>query len=235
MTLAQEERKRRIALLVILAIGSWMLWQTPFGSLLLYPFTILSTWFHEMGHGLAALLTGSPFERLVIYPDGSGVAVTYRHVDSSRFSDAFIAAGGPLGPPIAGALLILASRTHRSTTIALTVLAAALCASSIIWVRSPIGLIVLPAIGLGLFIIARSGSEQLREFTIQFLGVQACISTWRQTGYLFSRGGVIGGLPQQSDTEAIAGALLLPYWFWAICISVGIAILLWWSFRKAFG
>ncbi len=99
---ASQDRQQRIALLVILALGSWMLWQTYWGSLLLYPFTILSTWFHEMGHGIAAMLTGNTFDRLLIYPDGSGLALSLRPADSSRFVDALVAAGGPLGPPIAG-------------------------------------------------------------------------------------------------------------------------------------
>ena len=28
----------------------------PYGGYLLYPFTLLSTWVHEMGHGVTALL-----------------------------------------------------------------------------------------------------------------------------------------------------------------------------------
>ena len=54
--LDHEERKRRAWTLAALAVGSILLWQTYWGSLLLYPFTILATWFHEMGHGLAAIL-----------------------------------------------------------------------------------------------------------------------------------------------------------------------------------
>ena len=34
------------------------LWQVPYGDTLLYPFTLLATWFHEMGHGLASMLLG---------------------------------------------------------------------------------------------------------------------------------------------------------------------------------
>ena len=43
----------------------------PFGAYVLYPFVILTTWFHEMAHGLAAMLVGWDFQRLVILPDGS--------------------------------------------------------------------------------------------------------------------------------------------------------------------
>jgi hypothetical protein len=232
-TLGEQSRQQRIALLVILAFGSVMLWQTYYGSLLLYPFTILATWFHEMGHALAAVASGSQFDRLLIFADGSGVAITLRPIGGSRLVDAFIAAGGPLGAPLAGAGLILASRRVSTTRNALAVLGIVLIASSLVWVRSFVGLTVLPLIGVTVLLIAWRSSAEAQQFTIQLIGVQACISIWRQTGYLFSQGGVVGGLTQRSDTQAIADLLGLSYWFWGLVISALIAALLWWSFRRA--
>jgi len=231
--LIDDERKRRIATLGVLALLSILLWQTYWGSILLYPFTILATWFHEMGHGLAAILTGGDFERLLIYPDGSGVASSMRPADSSVLSDALVSAAGPLGPPIAGALLIVASRTRRATRAVLAVLAAALVVSTLIWVRSLVGWIVLPLIALALLIVLMRGSPKVQDFSIQLLGVQACISTYRDTNYLFSDGGLIAGRLQRSDTAAIADALVLPYWFWAGAISLAILALLAGSLRFA--
>ena len=64
--------------------------------------------------------------------------------------------------------------------------------------------------------------------------MQACISVWKQFGYLFSSGGSIGGQLHRSDTGAIADVLLLPYWFWGAAISVLIVGMLWWAFAVAF-
>ena len=94
--LAAEAQRDRIRLLIGIAVASIILWQTTIGSLVLYPFTILATWFHEMGHGLAAMLTGASFERLLIFPDGSGVAQSIRAADASALTGALIAASGPL-------------------------------------------------------------------------------------------------------------------------------------------
>ncbi|HEU0134573.1 MAG TPA: M50 family metallopeptidase [Allosphingosinicella sp.] len=233
-SLAGQEHKHRVTLLAGIALASVVAWQTEFGSLLLYPFTILTTWFHEMGHGLAAMLAGRGFERLLIFPDGSGVALSLRPADGYRLTDALVAASGPLGPAIAGAALIVASRSPAATRIALAVLGAALVLSTLIWVRSPTGWLVLPAMGLGIALLALRGSVPWQRFAIQFLGVQAAISAWQQFGYLFSPGGTVGGELQRSDTGAIADVLLLPYWFWGAIISGAILALLWWSFRRAF-
>jgi hypothetical protein len=229
-----QDHQQRALVLAGIALASILAWQTALGGLILYPFTILSTWFHEMGHGIGAMLTGNQFERLVIYADGSGVAQSLRPVDGFALTDALIAASGPLGPAVAGALLIASSRSAKATRIALTVLGAALILSTAIWVRSLVGWVVLPALGLAILTIAYKVSTQRQQFAIQFLGVQACISVWKQFGYLFSAGGTVGGQIQRSDTGAIADALFLPYWFWGASISAAILALLWWSFRFAF-
>lgn len=233
-SLAGQDQRERVALLSGIALGSILLWQTMIGSLLLYPFTILATWFHEMGHGVAAMLAGRGFERLLIFADGSGVAESLRPADGYGLTDALVAASGPLGPAVAGALLIVCSSSPAATRNALAVLGAALVASTLIWVRSPTGWLVLPALGMAILLLALRGSATWRGFAIQLLGVQAAISAWRQFDYLFSPGGNVGGEPQRSDTGAIADVLLLPYWFWGALITAAILALLWWSFRLAF-
>jgi hypothetical protein len=232
--LADQAHRQRLGLLMGIAVASVILWQTMIGSLLLYPFTIMATWFHEMGHGVAAMLTGSRFERLLIFPDGSGLAQSMRPADASRLTNALIAASGPLGPAIAGSLLIIASRTGKPTRAALTVMGLALILSTVIWVRTLTGWLILPALGIAILALAWRGTAAQQRFGIQLLGVQACISVWQQLGYLFSAGGSVGGELHRSDTSAIADALLLPYWFWGAAISAAIVALLWWSFAVAF-
>lgn len=232
--LTDQDHTKRIGLLMAIAVASVILWQTRIGSLVLYPFTILATWFHEMGHGVAAMLTGSRFERLLIFSDGSGVAQSLRPADTSGLTNALIAASGPLGPAIAGSLMIIASRTDKATRATLAATGLAVMFSTVIWVRTLTGWLVLPALGLAILVLASRGTTDQRRFGIQLLGVQACISVWQQFGYLFSSGGSVGGELHRSDTSAIAEALLLPYWVWGAAISALIVVLLWWSFAVAF-
>ncbi len=62
---------RWLIAMAILTVGVWHL---PGRNYILYPFTIMATWFHEMGHGLMALFPGGSFSKLLIFHDGSGVA-----------------------------------------------------------------------------------------------------------------------------------------------------------------
>jgi hypothetical protein len=232
--LAGQDQSQRLWLLVAIALASIALWQTMVGSLLLYPFTILATWFHGMGHGIAAMLSRRGFERLLIFGDGSGIALSLRPADGYKLTDALIAASGPLGPAVAGAVLIICSRSPTTTRNALAVLGIALLASTLIWVRSLTGWLILPVLGIAILALALRGSHTTQRFAIQLLGMQAAISAWRQFDYLFSPGGNVGGELQRSDTSAIADVLLLPYWFWGAIVSAAILALLWWSFRFVF-
>ena len=205
----------------------------PLGNFVLYPFVILTTWFHEMAHGLAAMLVGWDFQRLVILPDGSGFAESYAPVEGDRFKRALVAAAGPLGPTLVGSLLILASGRRRSWRPALYTLAGALILSTLIWVRSPVGFVILPLVALILIGIARRGRPDLERFALQFLGILAALSMLRDWNYLFTESAVIGGRRVLSDTGAIEAALVLPHWIWAGLITVISALAIGASLRHA--
>ena len=230
---SSQAGRQEITLLIVLGFVSILLWHSPYGGYLLYPFSILATWFHEMGHGLAAMAFGHEFERLVIFPNGSGYALHLAEGDPSRISQAMIAAAGLLGPTVAGCLLILASRTRRATKAALILLGAALLGSTVIWVRSTTGWMVLPLLGGASLLLAFYGKEAHRRFAVQFLGVQGCISIYRDFGYLFSRGGYMEGRLQMSDTEHIAQALFLPYWVWGTLITAVIMAMVFYALKIA--
>lgn len=207
-----------IGRLVVAGLVVTMLPALPFGAYLIYPFAILTTWFHEMGHGLTALLLGQHFEQLMIFPNGSGVAESRVAGEASRLTHAAIAAGGPLAPTAAGALLIVASAHPRAWRPVLWLSAAVILLSVAIWVRSPTGWWTLPLVAAILGLIAWRGSPAFARFTLQFVGVLGAMSMLRDWGYLFTEQAVINGQAILSDTGQIAAVLGLAHWFWAALI-----------------
>lgn len=212
---SQEEQVGRLILagaLVVLLPG------LPLGNYLIYPFAILTTWFHEMGHGLAAMALGYDFERLVLLPDGSGFAESSSATRRSALSQALISAGGPLGPSVVGSGLILATRWQRYWRPVLYGLATLITASTLIWVDGWTGWIVMPLVASTLVALALKGRDWLIRFCIQFLGILAALSMFQNWNYLFSYSAIVGGQEMLSDTGAMQEALWLPYWIWAILI-----------------
>lgn len=207
--------------------------QLPFGNYLIYPFTILTTWFHEMGHGMTGLALGHGFERLVILPSGSGFAETSYVGEPSPLALALVSAGGPLGPSILGSLLILASGRRKYWRPALYALAGLIAISTLLWIRSMVGLITLPLVGVAITLIAMKASAGLSRFTLQFLGILAALSMFQSWDYLFMEVAVIGGQPMLSDTGAMEQALFLPHWLWAILIIGVSGLMIGYSLKRA--
>lgn len=204
-----------IGRLVVAGLVVTMLPALPFGAYLIYPFAILTTWFHEMGHGLTAMLLGQHFEQLMIFPNGSGLAESQVSGEASRFTHAAIAAGGPIAPSAVGALLIVASAHPKAWRPVLWLSAAVILGSVLIWVRSLTGLWVLPLVAAILALIAWRASPGFARFSLQFLGVLGAMSMLRDFNYLFTEQGMVNGRPMMSDTGQIEAALGLPHWFWA--------------------
>ncbi|MCX7595351.1 MAG: M50 family metallopeptidase, partial [Fischerella sp.] len=78
-----------------------------------------------------------------------------------------VAAAGPMGPPVAGAALILASRNFHTTTWILKILGAFLMLSAVIWVRSPFGLVAIPLLGFVILGVSLKAPRWVQEFSIQ--------------------------------------------------------------------
>ncbi len=213
------------------AIVTIALWQIPGGNYILYPFTILATWFHEMTHGLMALLLGGKFEKLIIFPNGSGIAYYSGPLFLEPISSVLVASAGPMGPPLAGAGLIMASRNPKASSMILKFLGIFLLFSALVWVRSIFGFIAILVMGAIVLGISFMRSQEMRNFAVQFLGVQACVATYFQIDYLFSYSAGPLGI---SDTGRIQQILLLPYWFWGALMAAGSIFILIASLRFAY-
>jgi hypothetical protein len=210
--------------IVIIATLTLVVWQLPYGDLFLYPLTILATYAHEMGHGLSALIAGASFDRLEMFADGSGFARWSGEV--GRIGQAFIAAGGLVGPSIAGASALAVSHRQRLARHVLLALGLLMLVSAVMVVRSLFGLVFVLAFGSLFLVLARVAGGRLAAFTLQLVGVNLCLAIFKDVHYMFSEGGVVGGVRRMSDSAVIADALLLPYWFWgALTAAFSFAVL----------
>jgi hypothetical protein len=198
--------------IVIIAILTVVGWQLPYGRLVLYPLTILATYAHEMGHGFTAMLMGASFERLEMFADGSGRAFWSGEV--GRIGRALIAAGGLVGPSLAGSFVLASTSKPRLARHLAFALGCLLLLSGVLVVRTLFGLAFV-GLAAAMFIgFARLASGRHAPLALQLVGVNLCLAIFQDIDYMFSEGGVIAGVQHVSDSAAIADALFLPYWFW---------------------
>ncbi|MDF1663844.1 MAG: M50 family metallopeptidase [Planctomycetota bacterium] len=194
------------------------LWQfPPYGDYILWPFTLLATWVHEMGHGLMAELL-TDFVRLEIYEDAGGVAMTAQ--SQSGIVNGLIAAAGLLGPAFAGSFFIIFGRKEKTARYLLWGLGLIMGLSIAIYVRNGFGVFAVGSWVAALSAMAFFAPDKMCYFFVQFIGLQFCINNFKDFDYMFIESFQRpGGEVMLSDTGAMAQNLFLPYWVWGSLVA----------------
>jgi hypothetical protein len=170
-----------------------------------------------LGHGLFAIVVGGSFNRLELYQNLGGVAY-YGGVGAA--GRALVAAGGLLGPALAGGLIIILGSREATARWVLAGLAIILALSLVLFVRNLFGFVALTVIAALIGGLAVYGPDVVKVFTTQLIGVQFCMASWGTLDYMFTKNFRRGNETINSDTQEIAEVLLLPYWFWGGLIAV---------------
>jgi len=185
----QEQRGIAIALL-----ASLLLWNLPYGGLVLYPFKLFATWLHELSHGLVMTLSGCGFNYVLIYRDSSGLA--YSNTPMAAWSIPFIAAAGYMGTPLWGAVMLWITPTAKRARLVLGVLGVMLVFTSFTVVavdEDAFGPWAIGVMGGAFIVVAAIVPEKARRPLVHFVAAQACINALLDIRVLLRPSQQVGG------------------------------------------
>lgn len=198
----------------------WLVLQMPFARI---PIMFLSTWAHELGHGLGAIFTGGKFVDLIVMPNFSGLARTQT---VNPFQRSMVILVGLLGPSLLGVLMIFLTRGLNWYRVAIIVLAA-LLAMSQIWAGDKFTRLALGGWTLVLVLIAWKVPSHILLYISHIIAIALCLNALTGFGYFFVGNADIAGTEYQSDTGVMADILGGPFWLWgALIAALSIVILL---------
>ncbi len=189
-----------------------LLYVVPYGQFLGYPLVLLSTFAHEMGHGVAAALVGGSFVSFEMSPDASGVAQLM--VPDSRLAKAATAAGGLVGPAVLAFVFFLLARRPTTSRSTLTAFGAVSLLALVLVVRGWFGWLFVGALSTGCLWAGLKARAKVSQWVLAFMAVQLSLSVFSRSDYLFTERA--GAAP--SDVAQMASALFLPYWFWGALV-----------------
>ncbi len=205
----------------------------PFGYYVQWPFEMLTTYVHELGHGLAALVQGGNFIKLELFVAGGGVATTSGSYGG--VGRAFVAAGGLLAPACVGSLFIFAGKSRKSASIIFNGFAVVMLISCVLWIRSVFALALVGGMGVLFLYFGLKANKGVHQFLVQFFAVHMLVKTMTHTmRYLFTDSFTRDGQLRHSDTTVIADNLGGPYWFWGAIIAAISILIFYWSFRRTY-
>ena len=189
----------------------------PSISIITYPFNLLATWIHEMGHGLTAEMFGGDFKKLVINADTSGYA-SYLFPAGHNFARGIIASAGYMGTSIFGAMMLYFRKKDTFVKIFSLMLGIFMVLSLLIYIRSITGWLFGVPFSLLLLFVGLKSDSDINLFFYNFIASQIALNAILDINVLFSvgnsRGGVTG-MTLSSDASVMSEVWIGPYWFWA--------------------
>ncbi|MBL1277655.1 MAG: M50 family metallopeptidase [Ectothiorhodospiraceae bacterium] len=191
-----KKKIRFVALFVLAFVVSYI-------PLVKLPFMWVQTFFHEISHGLMAVVTGGMIERIEIHLVGSGVCFT------RGGNDFLISFAGYAGAAVWGSLLVLTvvHAGQRRAHFVAGFLALFVLMSGVLWARDLITIPILAVI-TGLCVLAyRYGARKPVEYFMQFMGAYVILDALKSPLYLID-GRSLG------DGAALAEITLLPEIAW---------------------
>ncbi|MBF0544645.1 MAG: M50 family metallopeptidase [Candidatus Riflebacteria bacterium] len=159
-----SEQKKTVSAIVLFLISLYF-----WNSLWMFPVRLLTVFFHESSHGLAAVVTGGSIQKITVNMDESGCCWT---LGGNRV---IILSAGYLGSLIwGGLLLIIASRTDWDR-MTLFLLGLILISVSVIYVRNAGGLIFGILFGLAILVFSKTFPNDYSDIFLRYLGVCSCL------------------------------------------------------------
>lgn len=218
--------------LIIATLITLTLYFIPFLNPASYPFLLLSTLVHEMGHGMAAVLVGGRFNSFNMWADGSGVA----NISGSfgPLSRAFISACGLIGPSITAALFFSVIKSVNRSRMMLSGFGILLTISILLVVRNLFAILFVFLVAALCFYFSFGAAKKYSRVLLAFLAAQLALSVFSRSDYLFTPHAVTSSGLMPSDVAQIADALFLPYWFWGIVCGLISLVVLFYGVKRVF-
>ncbi len=207
---------KQVAPIAILAAILLWFWDSAW----VWPLKILVVLFHELGHALAAVLTGGEVVSIALSPDQGGLTRT------AGGHPLLVLNAGYLGSLGFGVAWLALARDPRRARFGIGALAAVLGVATAWWVR-PVWsfgfLFALLATG-GVVALARRGCDALAQLALRTIGVFSVLyALWD------IRSDVLSGRSGVSDASMLAEITWIPAPLWGLgWLALGVAAL-WWT------
>ncbi len=184
-----------------LLIAAVFVRQLPLVSI---PFNWLESYFHEISHGIAALITGGSIIKIQLFANGAGLCTTQ---GGSAFVISFL---GYAGATFWGWAIYRVASAHKRAAQVFSVIMLLLLASSLVfWVRDLLTIIILLVLAIMFVLTVKMRQLNILQLLIQFLGLSILLNSLFSPTYLLD-GRDLG------DGAALAAITFVPEFIWVI-------------------
>ncbi|MBT4667304.1 MAG: M50 family metallopeptidase, partial [Opitutae bacterium] len=191
----------------ILAIygGIILLDHVFWNTIIIYPLKILTVFFHELSHALAAIVTGGKVLEIVLVPEQGG------HCLIAGGNGFLVSSAGYLGSLIWGGIILVSAANSRRDKQIMIALGAILIVVSFIWIRPFIsfGFIFCIILGGAMIGVGKYLPDKVNDWVLRTVGLTSCLYAT-----LDVKDDTIDRNLQESDAGRLAEIAGMPSLFW---------------------
>lgn len=166
------------------------------------PLKWFESYFHEISHGLAAIISGGQIVKIQLFPNGAGLCTTR---GGSTFLISFF---GYAGAALWGMLIYwLASMHRRVAQIVSSVIGLLLIISLIFWIRDLLSFAIMAVLLLVILLKFKLQNLVYFTFILQLIGATVLLNSIKSPWYLLD-GRSLG------DGAALANLTMIPEIIW---------------------
>ena len=187
--------------LYVLLIAAIVIRQIPLVSI---PLNWLETYFHEISHGIAALLTGGEIVSIQLFATGAGFCTTQGGINF------IITFCGYAGATLWGWMLFKLAKCHQRTAQIFSGIMIVLFILSIaFWARDLLTIIIISSLAVMFVFIIKMRRLNYLQLLIKFFGLSVLLNSLFSPTYLFD-GRNLG------DGAALSSMTMIPEVIWVL-------------------
>jgi len=197
--------------LYFLLVAAVIIRQIPIVSI---PLNWLETYFHEISHGISALVTGGQIINIQLFATGAGLCTTQGGIGF------FITFFGYAGATVWGWLIFKLANSHQRTAqIFSGVMIVLLLTSIVLWARDLLTMIIIGSLAVMFVFTVKMRKLYYLQLLLKFFGLSILLNSLFSPTYLFD-GRDLG------DGAALASMTMVPELVWVLlwCVLAIVAL-----------
>ncbi|WP_299008715.1 M50 family metallopeptidase [uncultured Shewanella sp.] len=165
------------------------------------PFKWLESYFHELSHGLATLMTGGSVSHIQLFPNGAGLCF------SQGGWPVAIGFSGYFGAALWGFLLFILATSSRGIRVSYGLLGVGVLLTIALWGRDLLTIVILLVLA-GLFLLPlKLKGKAFFNTWLRIMALMIMLNAFASPTYLLGIGG-------RGDAAMLASQTWIPAWIW---------------------
>ncbi|MCE9678605.1 M50 family metallopeptidase [Shewanella sp. AS1] len=186
------------------------------------PFNWLESYFHELSHALATLMTGGAVSHIELYSNGAGLCFSLGGLP------VMIGFAGYFGAALWGGLLFYLATWQRGIRLSFACLGLGVILSVLFWGRDLLTILILAILALLFLLPLKLSQSPILTLLLRLTGLLVLLNALASPAVLW-------GVTGRGDAIMLAQQTWLPTWFWILLWLLSCFAMLWLCWRRVDG